>query len=154
MVTLNEVVLFLSYTIGYLIVNTIDNLLLNVYKKGTKFRWSINPVKPFLSAKKAKILAVLQFLIPFGLALIIDDYISSLLEITIAYIIPIIMWVIASIYATIIQDLPYNVTRGEKAFIIALYMIGILIVYLTYTANPYFCELFPTCPIPPEPTNQ
>jgi hypothetical protein len=142
-ITLDNIVLLLSYTIGYLIINSIDNVFLQIYKKGTKFRWSLNPFKPFLKPKTARILAVLQFSIPFILAFFIDELIHNILDKTTNYLIPIFMFTIASYYLSSIQALPYKrqtkLPNPHLFVILGVYLIGVLIIFLIHTQNPLYC---------------
>ena len=142
-VTFENLVLLLSYTIGYLLVNSMNNLLLIIEKKGTKPRWTINPRKEYLNAKKAKILAIIQFLIPFVLAIYLNDFILTILKLTINYLYPIIGLTVASFYASIIHDLPYNMTRPEKIFIISLSIISAVLIFGIHQYQ-WFIELEPT----------
>lgn len=119
----------LSYTIGYLIVSALENAILIVEKSGTKIRWSLNPFKPYIKKNKAIVFALIQFLIPFVLAMFLGEVIFAILEPTDNFIIPISIIVFTIAYINIRASLPYKLSKKEK-IIPAIILLSVSIFFI------------------------
>lgn len=133
----------ISYVIGYMIIGTIGNLFLITESKGTKFRWNLKPLKPYLKKNKAIMLAILQFLIPFILAIYINDFVLEILNKTNYFIIPISIIVLGIAYINIRSTLPYKITKNEKIIHASILVVGIILfIFMLLEYTEYIIKNF------------
>ncbi len=119
--SLEQYIWFLAYLIGYIVTGEIGSIFIKQKKKKAKLRWTLSPLKPFMSKNFAIALSLAQFGIAFILSLFISGYIFSLLEGKINYIYPISLIAFTTTYLSVRQNLPYNFTLKEILIVILLY---------------------------------
>ncbi len=135
---LEHYIWFLAYLIGYIITGAIGSLFIKQKKKKAKLRWTLSPLKPFMSKNFVIVLSLAQFGIAFILSLFISGYIFSLLESTIDYIYPVSLIAFTTTYLSIRQNLPYNFTLKESLSVILLYAVSALMIFLIYRYRWFF----------------
>ena len=122
-------VVIISLVFSDMIVGLIAESLLIKEQKGTKFRWTLSPFKPYLTKNRAIAIAIVQSSITIIMTLFVATWIESILTVSGIIVLPFSIMVFAMVYVVGIrlQDLKmYKFTGKEIAIVLLLIIISIV----------------------------
>jgi hypothetical protein len=99
-------IIAMSLVMGWILDDGVANLLLKKHEKGVKIRFF---GARWLSRKKAIVVAFIQIIVAMVFGYFIQDFLTGLLVKAFAYIVPIGMLTIATLYPYILSGLPFKI---------------------------------------------